>query len=119
MRDLHETTAYLLIGVTGVAGAWCLLADRFERLRGRALWVIVIAGQLLALAQAAFGALLANQDGVVLDDMHALYGFSGVIAVGILYSYRNSPFMRGKELLLYGIGSWFVMGLGIRNLFLG
>ena len=48
--------------------------------------------------------------------MHALYGFSAIIAVGILYSYRTSPFMKGKELLLYGFGCLFIMGLGLRNL---
>ena len=36
--------------------------------------------------------------------LHALYGFSAVIAVGILYSYRTSSWMRGKEYLLYGAG---------------
>ena len=65
------------------------------------------------------GALLSNREGVELDDMHALYGFSAIVAVGIMYSYRTSPFMKGKELVLYGFGSLFVMGLGLRNLFLG
>ena len=50
--------------------------------------------------------------------MHALYGFSTIIAVGIMYSYRSSPGVKGKELLLYGFGSLFVMGLGLRNLYL-
>ena len=48
--------------------------------------------------------------------VHALYGFSAIIAVGILYSYRTSSFMKGKELLLYGAGCLFIMGLGLRNL---
>ena len=47
--------------------------------------------------------------------LHALYGFSAVVAVGILYSYRTSPFMRGKEYLLYGLGCLFIMGLGLRE----
>lgn len=44
-----------------------------------------------------------------------MYGFSAVIAVGILSSYRTSTFMRGKEYLLYGGGSLFIMGLGLRE----
>ena len=48
--------------------------------------------------------------------LHALYGFSAVFAVGILYSYRTSTFMRGKEYLLYAGGCLFIMGLGIREL---
>jgi cyanate permease len=87
-------------------------------LRGRALWIFVAIAQLTAFTQAVTGALLANRDSVELEDMHALYGFSAIIAVGIMYSYRSSPFLKGKELLLYGAGSLFVMGLGLRNLVL-
>ena len=50
--------------------------------------------------------------------LHALYGFSAVIAVGILYSYRTSPFMRGKQYLLYASARLFIMGLGLRELVL-
>ncbi|HBU76302.1 MAG TPA: hypothetical protein DEB38_08535, partial [Acidimicrobiaceae bacterium] len=67
--------------------------------------------------QAVLGAVLASQLGVVLDDMHALYGFSAIVAVGILYSYRTSPFIRDRQYMLYGVGSLFIMGLGIRNFF--
>ena len=35
---------------------------------------------------------------------------------GILASYRTSPFMHGKQHLLYGLGCLFIMGLGLRNL---
>lgn len=71
-----------------------------------------------ALAQAVIGAGWSRTAGVELDDMHALYGFTAVAAVGVLYSYRNSGFLRGKELLLYAGGSLFIMGLGLRNLYL-
>lgn len=119
MRDLHEINAWLLIGLNAAAGAACLAAYRWEVLRGKLLWVGVIVAQLTAITQAIIGTLLANDEAVVLDDMHALYGFSAIIAVAIMYSYRTSPFMKGKELVLYGFGSWFVMGLGLRNLYLG
>lgn len=118
MRSAHEVTAWLLIGVNAVAGAWCLLAHRYPRLRGAAVWAVVIVGQALAFVQAVFGAVLSRQEGVELDDMHALYGFSAIVAAMILYAYRTSPFMRGKEHLLYGVGSLFIMGLGLRELVL-
>ena len=85
---------------------------------GRPLWIAVIAGQLLTFVQAILGVVLTSRYDYHLNDMHALYGFSAIIAVGILYSYRASPFMKGKELLLYGFGCLFIMGLGIRNLYL-
>lgn len=119
MHELHEINAWVLIGSNATVGVWCLLAYQFAVLRGRPVWVGVIVAQLTTFVQATVGALLSNREGVELDDMHALYGFSAIIAVAIMYSYRTSPFMKGKELLLYGGGSLFVMGLGLRNLFLG
>jgi hypothetical protein len=119
LHDLHEINAWALIGLNAAVGVWCLVADRWSPLRGRVLWGAVIVAQLSTFSQALIGALLANRDDVELDDMHALYGFSAIIAVGIMYSYRSSPFLKGKELLLYGFGSLFVMGLGLRNLYLG
>ena len=80
--------------------------------------MLVIVAQSLVFVQATLGAILARQEGAELGDMHALYGFSAIVAVMIMYGYRTSPFMQGKELLLYGLGCLFVMGLGIRNLFL-
>jgi hypothetical protein len=118
VHELHEINAWVLIGSNAAVGGWALLAYQFASLRGRALWVGVILAQATVFVQALVGAVLANRDGVELNDMHALYGFSAIVAVGILYSYRTSPFMKGKELLLYGLGSWFIMGLGLHNLYL-
>ena len=116
--EWHEACGWALIAVNALAGAWALAAYRFAALRGRPLWVTVIVGQVLAFVQAFLGVALTSQYDYELDDMHALYGFSAIITVGILYSYRTSPFMKGKELLLYGFGCLFIMGLGLRNLYL-
>jgi hypothetical protein len=62
--------------------------------------------------------LIVNRYDVELEQFHALYGFSAIVAVGILYSYRTSPFIKDKVYLLYGLGSLFIMGLGIRELYL-
>jgi hypothetical protein len=118
VRELHEINAWVLIGLNAAVGAWCLAAHRFAQVRGRLLWGAVAVAQVSVFTQALFGALLTRDDAVVLDDMHMLYGVSAIVAVGIMYSYRGSPFMQGNELVLYGLGSWFVMGLGIRNLVL-
>lgn len=119
LHDLHDVNAWVLIVANAIAGAWCLAAYRWPALGGRPVWITVVVAQLTAFTQAVNGALLTREEGVVLDDMHALYGFSAIIAVAIMYSYRSSPFMKGKEMLLYGFGSLFIMGLGLRNLFLG
>jgi hypothetical protein len=119
LRGAHEINAWMLIGLNAISGAWCLVAYRWAGLRSRALWGVVIVAQTTVFVQAVLGAVLANRPGVELDDMHALYGFSAIIAVAIMYSYRSSSFLKGKELLLYGFGGLFVMGLGLRNLYLG
>lgn len=118
MRDAHLILAWALIIGNGLVGAWCGAADRWPTLRSQVLWVAVVVAQLLAFAQAVVGALWSQQEGVELNDMHALYGFSAIVAVAIMYSYRNSGFLKGKELLLYAGGSLFIMGLGLRNLVL-
>lgn len=111
----HGALAWVLVGANAFAGAWALAAHRWERLRGRPLWAVIVAAQLTALAQAITGTILIAHYDREPANLHALYGFSALIAVGILYSYRTSSWMRGKEYLLYGVGSLFIMGLGLRE----
>lgn len=116
--DWHEALAWVLIIANAFAGAWALAAQRWPALRGRPLWAVVVVAQLTTFAQALTGTILMARDDLEPARLHALYGFSSVIAVAILYSYRTSPFMRGKQYLLYGVGSLFIMGLGLRELVL-
>jgi hypothetical protein len=114
--DWHDTVAVVLIVTNAVSAVWALGAHYVRRLRGWPLWVVIGVAQATTFAQAVTGALLMTKDDIEPPPLHALYGFSAVIAVGILYSYRTSPFMRGKEHLLYAGGSAFIMGLGLREL---
>jgi hypothetical protein len=114
--DWHRIGAWGLIVANAGAGVWALAAHRWSSLRGRPLWAAIIVAQLTTFVQAISGTILITRDDLEAPRLHALYGFSAVIAVGILYSYRTSPFMRGKEYLLYGLGSLFIMGLGLREL---
>jgi hypothetical protein len=118
MLEWHEIGAWVLIITNALAGAWALAAHRYRPLRGRLLWAVVAVAQLTTFAQAITGTVLIARDDLEPEPLHALYGFSAVIAVGILYSYRTSPFMRGKQYLLYAVGSLFIMGLGLRELVL-
>ena len=67
-------------------------------------------------AQVAVGVAYKNADDVEPQELHELYGFSALFAIAILYAYRNQ--LREKQYLLYGFGGLFIMGLGIRELFL-
>ena len=119
LTELHEALAWFLVVSNAAVGAWALAAQRLEPLRVRPLWWAIAVAQSSTFAIAIVGVLIVNRNGVELDSFHALYGFSTIIAVGILYSYRGSPFVKDKLHLLYGVGSLFIMGLGIRAMFLG
>ena len=114
----HEGVAWALIATNAAAGAWALAAHRRPALRGRPLWAVIVVAQLTTFAQAITGTILMSRYDLEPARLHALYGFSAGIAVAILYSYRTSSFMKGKQHLLYGVGCLFIMGLGLRELVL-
>jgi hypothetical protein len=119
LYDLHETLAWFLVVANAGVGIWALAAQYVAALRVRPLWWAIGVAQLSAFAIAIVGVLMVNRYDIELDQFHALYGFSAIVAVGILYSYRGSPFVNDKVYLLYGVGSLFIMGLGIRAMYLG
>lgn len=117
--DLHRSLAWFLIVSNAAVGVWALVAQQWPAWRHRTLWWATTIAQLSTFAIAIVGVLLVSRYEIELDQFHALYGFSTIIAVGILYSYRSSPFVKDKVHLLYGAGSLFIMGLGIRAMTLG
>lgn len=119
LADLHDALAWFLVLSNAFVGAWALAAQWFEPLRMRPLWWAIGLAESSTFAIAIVGALMVNRYEIELDSFHALYGFSTIIAVAILYSYRGSPFVKDKLYLLYGLGSLFIMGLGIRAMYLG
>ena len=118
-RSAHEAFAWVLMSANAAAGAWCLLAHVERRARHRLLWWAVIAAQVLVFVEVTLGVILMNVEDLEPPELHVLYGFSAIIAVAILYGYRStSAWVRAREYLIYGLGSLFIMGLGIRELFL-
>ena len=107
------------MGANAAAGAWCLVAHIEPRARHRLLWSAVIAAQVLVFVEVTLGVILMNVEDLEPPELHVLYGFSAIIAVAILYGYRStSDWVHEREYLIYGLGSLFIMGLGIRELFL-
>jgi len=117
LRDLHESWSWVVIFANGFAGAWSLAAHKVEGLRTRALWWFTLVAQLTIFAQVIFGVILVNKYKLEFPAFHAFYGFVGIMAVAIIYSYRNQ--MKHRLYLLYGFGGLFLMGLGIRALLVG
>lgn len=112
LLDFHEVWGYVAIVANGLVGLAALVAWRFRNLRGRWLWVAVIAAEAAMLLQVVVGVALVASDDYTVARFHMFYGFLAFVTVGIAYSYRQQ--MRGRRELLYGLVGLFIMGLGIR-----
>ena len=114
--DVHDWFSWVVIGSNAAVGLWALAAHWQNAFRGKALWACTIAAQLTIFAQAGLGSWLIAREDRQPPELHALYGFAGIVAVGIAYSYR--PHLRGRVHLLYAGTGLFLMGLGLRAVFL-
>lgn len=113
---IHNWFSWVVIGGNAVVGVWALVAHRHRVWRRQELWVLTVAAQLSVFVQAGLGSWLIAREGREAPELHSLYGFSGLVAVGIAYSYRQH--LHGRRYLLYGFTGLFLMGLGIRALIL-
>lgn len=117
LRELHVDWAWVVIFSNALAGVWSLAAHWVGALRLRALWWFVVVAQLTIFVQVAIGVGMVAGQGMKAQQFHMFYGFVAIIAVALLYAYRNS--MRAQLYLLYGGGSLFLMGLAIRAVIVG
>ncbi|CAA9251000.1 MAG: hypothetical protein AVDCRST_MAG10-2229 [uncultured Acidimicrobiales bacterium] len=117
LAELHQSWAWVVIAGNGLAGLWALGAVRRPALRTAPLWWFTAAAQLSIFVEVGLGVgMVAGRDVPDLQ-FHMFYGFIMIVAVGIIYSYRQQ--LRDRLYLLYGLGGLFVMGLGIRALQVG
>lgn len=114
---IHEGWAWVVIIGNGMAGLWSLGALRWPSLRTRALWWFTTFVELAVFVQVGLGVGLVAGQHLHAPQFHMFYGFVAIIAVGIIYSYRQQ--LRHRLYLLYGLGGLFIMGLGIRALLVG
>jgi hypothetical protein len=117
LLEIHQSFAWFVIISNGLAGLWVLAANWIEPLRTRAMWWFVVLAELTIFAQVGMGVGLVAGQGIEAPQFHMFYGFVAIIAVGIIYSYRQQ--MEKHRYLLYGLGSLFIMGLGIRAMLVG
>jgi len=116
VRGIHETWAWVVVIGNALAGLWALAANWVPAVRGRTLWWFIGAAQIAVVVQAFLGAIMVGKYKVPLPQFHAFYGFFAIITIAIIYSYRFQ--MKHRLYFLYGFGSLFVMGLGIRAMVL-
>ena len=114
---IHEGWAWVVIIGNGMAGLWALGAMRWPSLRTRALWWFTAFVELAVFVQVGLGVGMVAGQHREAPQFHMFYGFVAIIAVGIIYSYRQQ--LRTRLYLLYGGGGLFIMGLGIRALLVG
>lgn len=117
LLDIHQSFAWFVIIGNGLAGLWALVANWVPSLRTRALWWFVILVELAVFAQVGMGVGMVAGQGLQAPKFHMFYGFVAIIAVGLIYSYRQQ--MERHTYLLYGLGGLFIMGLGIRAMIVG
>lgn len=117
VRDSHIVLGWSWVFANAFVGLWALVAHYRSAWRRRELWWAIGVAQLLVFAQAIVGVVILDTEDIEPPEFHLLYGFSGIVAIGIVYSYRSQ--MEDHRYLLYAGGSLFLMGLGIRALLLG
>ncbi len=117
LLDVHQNWSWFVVISNALAGLWALAAHKWTSLRSRALWWFTGLAELAIFVQVILGVALVNKYKLEFPAFHAFYGFVGIMAVAIIYSYRSQ--LKGKLYLLYGFGGLFLMGLGIRAMLKG
>jgi len=117
LSELHNGFAWVVIIGNALSGLWALVCHKVPSLRSRALWWFTALAQFTMFVQVALGVAMVNMQGLMFPQFHAFYGFVGIIAIAIIYSYRAQ--LKSRVYLLYGFGGLFIMGLGIRAMLVG
>ena len=117
LYDVYRTGLWAQVGVNAAAGVWALAAHRWPAVRTRALWVVTVVAQLVVTANVVMASVLLARYDWEFPELHMLYEFSGLVAIGIVYSYAQQ--MKPRRFLIYGGGGLFLMGLALRSLFMG
>lgn len=116
LRDLHVLLGWMLTVGNGLVGVWALGAHWIPMLRYRALWLVTAVVQVMILAQVALGVVNMQGLDAEMNGEHLFYGFVSAFTVGIIYSYRQQ--IEQWRFLLYGFGGLFLMGMGLRTIFI-
>jgi hypothetical protein len=114
LLDVHEVWGYIAIIANGLVGLYALAAWKWTKLRGRPVWIAVIAAEAAMMIQVVLGVLLVSVEDFEPPRFHMFYGFVAFVTVGLLYSYKYVWKARDLMELAYGLGGLFIMGLGIR-----
>lgn len=118
LTDLHCRIGLAVIFFAFALGAWGIIAFlRGMGVTGSYFGALVI-GEILIVAQALIGTLLIFTGRFPMDGLHLLYGIVIPLAWAAVYVYTRGAQTK-REMLIYAVMSFFVMGLGIRGIMTG
>lgn len=117
LHDVYTIGLWVQVVLGALAGAWALGAHRWARLRGRSLWIFTTVAYLVVVANVVMASVLLARFDWEFPELHMLYEFSGIVAIGIIYSYGVQ--LTSRRFLIYGGGGLFLMGLALRSIFMG
>jgi hypothetical protein len=116
VRQIHDQLAWFVVVGNGMAGLWALAAHWLVPLRHAALWWWTAMAHVSIFVQGALGVGILVDEDMEPPEFHVFYGFLAMVAVGIIYSYRQQ--VAAYRYLLYGWGGLFITGLIIRAMLL-
>ena len=117
IREVHTAFAFVVIFSNALAALLAFVVNKTGVYGGRPFWLYIALAQTTVFIQAILGVALQSDENLPPRDFHYLYGFSMIVFVALLYGYKTQ--VGEKRYLLYGFGSLFIMGLGIRAFFIG
>jgi hypothetical protein len=117
LHDVYSAGLWAQVGTCAAVGAWALAAHQWQQVRGRALWIATTIAYLVVVANVVMASTLLARYDWEFPELHMLYEFSGIVAIGIIYSYGVQ--LKVRRYLIYGGGGLFLMGLALRSIFMG
>lgn len=115
LERFHHDFAFLAIALNLIAGIWMLVSLKFVELKRKKNffvpvyvgWVAICVQAFLGISLFMSGAEVGSQKG-----FHYFYGFIAMMTAAILFAYSRS--LGNKKILIFGLSSLFLAGLGIR-----
>lgn len=116
--DLHCRVAVALIFFSFALGVWGVFAFlRGMGVSGSYIGALIV-GEILIIAEALVGLALVVTGHFPLDGLHLLYGVVTPLAWAAVYVYTRGAQTK-REMIIYALMSFFVVGLGIRGIMTG
>jgi hypothetical protein len=118
LTDLHCRVGLAVIFFAFALGVWGVLAFlRGMGVTGSYFGALLI-GEILMIAQAVIGVALIVTGRFPMDGLHLLYGVVIPLSWAAVYVYTRGAQTK-REMIIYAVMSFIVMGLGIRGIMTG